>query len=77
MPIPDLSIIIVSFNTKELLKDCIKSIYETVRNPNYEIIVVDNASSDGSAELIEREFRGITVIKNRETLDSPRRTIRP
>jgi GT2 family glycosyltransferase len=68
MPIPDLSIIIVSFNTKELLKNCITSIYETVRNPNYEIIVVDNASSDGSAELIEREFRGIRVIKNRENL---------
>jgi hypothetical protein len=68
MSISDLSIIIVSFNTKELLKNCIKSIYQTVRNRSYEIIVVDNASSDGSPDLIEKEFEGITVIKNKENL---------
>jgi GT2 family glycosyltransferase len=68
MSIPDLSIIIISYNTKELLKNCIKSIYQTVRNRSYEIIVVDNASSDGSPDLIEREFKDITVIRNRENV---------
>jgi GT2 family glycosyltransferase len=68
MPITDLSIVIVSYNTKELLKNCIKSIYETVKNPSYEIIIVDNASSDGSPELVEREFNDIVLIKNKENL---------
>lgn len=68
MAILDLSIIIISFNTKDLLKTCIKSIYETTKNLNYEIIVVDNASSDGSPEAIEKAFNGVTVIKNNENL---------
>ena len=42
----DLSIIIVSYNTKEFLKGCIESIYKTTKNMKFEIIVVDNASSD-------------------------------
>jgi GT2 family glycosyltransferase len=68
MSIPYLSIIIVSYNTKELLRNCLESIYKTVKIPNYEIIVVDNASGDGSPELLEKEFKDITVIKNRENL---------
>jgi GT2 family glycosyltransferase len=68
MSISDLSIIIVSFNTREILKNCINSIYETVKNLSYEIIVVDNASSDGSPELIEKEFKNIILIKNKQNL---------
>ena len=48
----DLSIIIVSYNTKEFLKACIESIYKTTKNIKFEIIVVDNNSSDGTDELI-------------------------
>jgi hypothetical protein len=48
----DLSIIIVSYNTKEFLKGCIESIYKTTKNIKFEIIVVDNDSSDGTDELI-------------------------
>ena len=60
----DLSIIIVSFNTKDLLRETISSIYKTANKLSYEIIVVDNASSDGSTEMIETEFKEVTVIKN-------------
>lgn len=49
----DLSIIIVSFNTKEVITDCIKSVVKYTKNINYEIIVVDNGSKDGSLERIK------------------------
>jgi GT2 family glycosyltransferase len=48
----DLSIIIVSFNTKKILKDCIKSVIKTTKKIKYEIIVVDNDSKDGSMKLL-------------------------
>lgn len=62
----DLSIIIVNWNTREFLKNCLRSIYRTTRNMKFEIIVVDNASSDGSAEMVEKEFPGTRLIKNKE-----------
>lgn len=60
-----LSIIIVNYNTVNLLRDCINNL--TGINPNYEIIVVDNGSTDGSAHMVENEFSDdprILLIKN-------------
>lgn len=67
----DLSIIIVSFNTKEFTINCLKSICETVKKIKAEIIVVDNNSSDGSVEALEEFAKkskeiGLTIIKNAE-----------
>jgi|WetSurSiteA1Bulk_404760.scaffolds.fasta_scaffold04619_3 GT2 family glycosyltransferase len=59
---------IISFNTKELLRNCINSIYASTKNIDYEIIVIDNASNDGSPQMIETEFRDIKLIKNRDNL---------
>ena len=55
----DLSIIVVSYNTRELLRNCLQSIYNQP-NPRYqfEVLVVDNASSDGSAEMVKTDFQG-------------------
>lgn len=60
-----LSIIIVSYNTKDLLEKCLESVYPTT---NTEIIVVDNASSDGTVEMIKKEFPAIKLIENRQNL---------
>lgn len=51
----DLSIIIISYNTKKTTQNCLKSIYESLQNVelNYEIIVIDNASTDGSVKILE------------------------
>lgn len=49
----DLSIIIVSYNTKKLLENCIRSVEKTTKKISFEIIVVDNASSDGSCQMLE------------------------
>lgn len=62
----DLSIIIVNYNTRELLKNCIESINRCTNEIKYEIIVVDNKSGDGSAEMLEKNFPETILIKNRE-----------
>ncbi len=60
----DLSICIVSWNTRDLLRRCIESIGDTIDGLDHEIIVIDNASSDDSAQLIAREFPGVHLIQN-------------
>ncbi len=64
----DLSIIIVNWNTKQLLLDCLASVYCTVHQVTFEIIVVDNASTDGSAEAVSREYPNVTLIVNPSNL---------
>jgi GT2 family glycosyltransferase len=64
----DASIIIVSYNTKDLTLQCIKSIAVSTKNIKYEIIVVDNASGDGTAKLIRNSKLNVNVIENDENL---------
>lgn len=64
----DISIIIVSYNTQLLTRDCIASIYRSETRYSYEIIVVDNDSSDGSPELIRETFPEIKLIRNYENV---------
>ena len=62
----DLSVIIVNWNTKDFLKNCINSIKENTKKIIYEIIVIDNFSSDGSPRVVEADFPDVTLIKNQE-----------
>lgn len=64
----DLSIIIVSWNTKRLLHDCLKSVCAQANDVTFEALVVDNGSSDGSAEMVETEFPQVTLLRNRENV---------
>ncbi|MBN1545047.1 MAG: glycosyltransferase family 2 protein [Syntrophaceae bacterium] len=66
--IKDISIIIVNWNTKELLKNCLDSIVRTVRDVSYEIIVVDNGSRDGSVEMLKSVFPHVRLIENSRNL---------
>lgn len=61
----DLSIIIVNWNTKELLRNCINSIISETKKYSYEIWVVDNNSPDNSAEMIKNEFSDVKLIANK------------
>lgn len=63
-----LSIIIVNWNNKDILEDCLNSIYHTHNVSKYEIIVVDNNSEDGSVELIKNEFPDVVLLENNENL---------
>lgn len=60
----DLSIIIVSWNVKKLLKDCLKSIYQNYDNLNIEVFVSDNASTDGTMEMVRQKFPQVKYIQN-------------
>jgi len=64
----DLSIVIVSFNTKKLLKDCLASIFQNGFKGKLEVIVIDNNSTDGSALMVEKDFKDAFLIKNKENL---------
>ncbi len=64
----DISIIIVNRNTRDLLQNCLESISKTVRNISYEIIVVDNASQDGSDAMLKDKYPQVKVIQNTENL---------
>ena len=65
---PEISIVIVSWNTRDLLRACLKSIYATMDEIAFEVIVVDNASEDGSAEMVESEFPEATLIRSESNL---------
>jgi len=62
----DLSIIIVSWNTRDLLLACLRSVYATIDNLKFEVFVVDNGSSDGSVESVRQAFPAVHLIENRE-----------
>lgn len=64
----DASIIIVNWNTKDILRDCLNSVIEQTKDIVYEIIVVDNASADGSAQMVRKEFPSVILIENSENL---------
>lgn len=67
----DLSVIITSYNTKHLTVDCIKSVFGKTKDINYEVIVVDNASTDGSLNALRKLQKTNTkllVIENKENL---------
>lgn len=62
---PKLSIIILNYNTKELLADCIKSLKKCRDEAPFEVIVSDNDSKDGSAEMVRKKFPEIKVLEGK------------
>lgn len=64
----DLSIIIVSWNTKAVTRDCLNSVFANGGTLDMQVIVVDNASSDGSADMVRREFPQAELIVNEQNV---------
>jgi len=61
----DVSIIIVSWNTRDLLANCLTSIIQTAADLTFEIIVIDNGSTDGSVEMVQHQFPHIQLVENK------------
>ncbi|WP_418696915.1 glycosyltransferase family 2 protein [Bacteroides sp.] len=64
----DVSIIIVNYNTCELLHNCLYSIYKYTQDIEFEVIVVDNDSKDNSRSMLANEFPNVALITNQENL---------
>lgn len=60
----DLSIAVISYNTRDLLLACLQSVRDTTTDVDYEVVVVDNASRDRSVEAVRARFPQVTVIAN-------------
>ncbi len=64
----DVSILIVNYNTKQLLKECLISIYQHTKEISFEIILIDNASTDGSQVMIKKYFPQVNFIESKKNL---------
>src|SRR2546428_13398630 len=67
-PSPSLSIVIVSWNTKKLVSECLGSLERSRTRLPMEIILVDNASEDGTAELVSKQFPNVRLVRNDSNL---------
>lgn len=68
----DLGIVIVNWNTRELLKRCLQTVIASEGEFSYRVVVVDNASDDESAAMVRRDFPSVDLIENRENVGYPR-----
>ncbi|MEX1190259.1 MAG: glycosyltransferase family 2 protein [Bacteroidia bacterium] len=69
---PDVSVVIVSYNVKDLLEKCLDSIYSQHSKLSLEVIVLENASSDGSADFIEWKYPQVTLVRNEKNEGFPK-----
>ena len=64
----DVSIVVVSFNTRAVLRECLRSVYRAGGSLRIQVIVVDNASADGSPQMVEQEFPDAVLIRSEVNL---------
>lgn len=65
---PDLSVIVVNWNTRDILRNCLASVDAHLSAVSHETIVVDNASSDGSTEMVVERFPHVQLIRSVENV---------
>jgi GT2 family glycosyltransferase len=68
MAAADLSVVIVSYNVRPFLDHCLYSVFRAAGDLQLQVIVVDNASGDGSAEMTARRYPQVLLIRNRENI---------
>ena len=65
---PEVSVVIVNYNGKHLLKDALDSVENIKFKETFETIVVDNNSSDGSSDFIKKNYKKVILVKNPSNL---------
>ena len=60
----DVSVVIVSWNTREILRGCLRSVFDQTQSVSFEVFVIDNNSHDGSAEMVRADFPTVKLIAN-------------
>lgn len=68
----DLGIVIVNWNTRDLLRKCLQTVYASTGDFSYRVVVVDNASTDASADMVAREFPQAQVIAGTDNVGYPK-----
>ncbi len=63
---PEVSVCIVNWNCVDLLRKCLASVFDQPQGVRYEVVVVDNASTDGAADMVEAEFPDVVLVRNRD-----------
>lgn len=66
--VPDLSIVIVNWNSADFTRECLESVFANVQGLEFEVLVVDNASFDGCGEMLKSEFPDVTFLQANENL---------
>jgi GT2 family glycosyltransferase len=61
-------VVVVSFNTRDLLRECLSALYAELAGISNEVFVVDSASRDGSADMVEREFPAVRLVRSEVNL---------
>ena len=64
----NLSVIVVNWNTRKLLENCLFSIFKFTKGISFEVIVVDNGSIDSSPQMVKKKFPQVKLILNKENL---------
>lgn len=72
-----LSVVIVNYNVKHFVEQCLISVYKATSHLNAEIFVVDNNSVDGSCAMIKEKFPDVHLIENKKIMAFRMPTIRP
>jgi len=65
---PKVVISIINWNGRELLETCLGSLYETISYSNFDVVIVDNGSTDGSVQMVRNEFPEVKIIQNDDNL---------
>ncbi len=63
--VPQVSVCVVNWNCVALLRECLNSLFDADQGVVFEVIVVDNASTDGAADMVADEFPGVALVRNR------------
>lgn len=64
----DISVVILNWNNKDVIRECLSSLFNELKGINSEVIVVDNGSTDGSLEIIKQKFPTVKLVENKTNL---------